>query len=129
MEKREVISFGDKTIALDSIKRTVLLSEIRGGKADLKFIDLSEIDAVTLRKSYGGIRSGQLKKKPIEDFLTKLELEFQFRDGKDIHVFTVFDRGTDDATDLRKSARKAKNWHLLLSRLIESRKDSKAPSA
>ena len=79
---------------------------------------------MTLRKSYGSIRSGQLKKKAIEDFLTKIELGFQYLDGKETYVFTMFDRETDDETDLRKSARRAKDWHLLLSRLIGPWKDT-----
>ena len=125
MEKRDGhILFGDKIIALDKAKRIVQLSEIKSGTTDFKFIDLAKISAVTLRKSYGSIRSGQLKKKAIEDFLTKIELRFQYLDGKETYVFTMFDRETDDETDLRKSARRAKDWHLLLSRLIGPWKDT-----
>ena len=117
------VSFGDKMIALDNDKHVVLLSEIKDGLNDLKFIDLAKINAVTLRRSFGGIRSGQLKKKAIEDFLTKIDLEFQYRDGKGTHTFTIFDRETEQRADLKKWVRDAKVWHLLLSRQTESGKD------
>ncbi len=119
-------SFGNKTIAIDQAKRNLLLLESKNGSRDLSILDLNKIAVVTLKKIYGSINAGQLKHKQIDDFLKRVELQFQFLNQNDTRVFTFYDGNSGDrSSSPRKSGRNAQRWQKLLSGIIKSKKEKK----
>src|SRR6185503_10693034 len=69
--------FGNKIIALDGIKKCLLVMET-DKESNLPYvIDLNSVAAVSIKKSYGNIDKGQLKNKGVEEFLKRIELQFE----------------------------------------------------
>ena len=70
--------FGNKIIALDGKKKCLLVVE-KGEEASRSYvIDLNEIAAVTIKRSYGSIRQGELSDKGSEAFLKSVDLQLAF---------------------------------------------------
>ena len=108
--------FGNKIIALDGVKKSLLILETTGGTNQSFIIELNKMEAVTVKKNYGSIRAGQLKKKGIEDFLKSIDLEFSNK--TETIVLSFYNSETDDLLQLPKLERNAKNWQAILSKMI-----------
>lgn len=112
---------GNKIIALDGIRKILLALETDKDSNEPYFIDLSNVAAVTVKKSYGSIKQGELKNNGIEDFLEKIDLQFVFNNNSENFILPFYDQGTDDQTDRQKLDRNAKNWQLILSKMVGSK--------
>lgn len=114
---QEVI--GNKIIALDGRKRTLLLLEERDGRKLHHTIDLEEVESCTLKKIYNRINAGDLKRKKVEEFLSTIALQFDFKNKKQRPVvLNFYDRGTNYITELKPLEAKAKGWQTVLSKLL-----------
>jgi hypothetical protein len=110
---------GDKIIALDGIRKCLLVVEINNELKVPNIIDLDKVASVTVRKIYGRINQGELQSKEIDEFLDKVDLQFQFNNGSEIFVLTFYDSQINHRRDRAKLARNAKNWQLILSKMTE----------
>jgi len=119
------LNFGNKVIALDGKKKCLLFVEANKEPAQPSIIDLDKVSSVSVRKSYGSINQGALKTKGIEEFLKKVDLQFQFRDSSEPFVIPFYNYETDDKRNRAKLARSAKNWQLILSKIVEPKKEEK----
>lgn len=119
------LAIGNKLIALDGIKKKLLVSETGNGMIHTYIIHLDKISAISVKKCYGSIKSGELKKKGIEEFLKRIDLQFEYIDDREQTVLTFYDCEIDDLRDLPILERNAKNWQMILSKMI-SRKPSMA---
>ena len=82
-------------------------------------IDLNSVAAVSVKKSYGNIDQGQLQNKGIEEFLKRIDLQFEFSSKKENWVCLPFRIcEIDDKIDRPKMVKNAKNWQMILSKLI-----------
>jgi hypothetical protein len=111
--------FGNKIIALDGLRKILLVVETNTELSEPCIIDLNKVSAVTVRKSYGSINQGELKTKGIEEFLKRIDLQFQFRDDTQTLVLPFYDREIDNKRDRVNLARNAKNWQMILSKMVE----------
>ncbi|HEX6845438.1 MAG TPA: hypothetical protein VF144_00605, partial [Chitinophagaceae bacterium] len=82
------------------------------------FIELSKLKAVTLQKIYNSIKAGELKKRRVEEFLQSVRLQLEFENGQDAIVLPFYEKRTDDFHDSRSLERKARNWQMMLSKLL-----------
>jgi hypothetical protein len=99
---------GRKLLVLQKQNRHVIQTSL---------IDLNEVKECSVKKYYGGIKKGELKKRKLEHFLEKIVLHFSFfHDHPPVDV--LFYRCTDnhlfEAATLEK---KARNWAALLSKM------------
>ncbi len=113
------LAFGNRIIALDGIKKCLLVLETNKESSEPYIIDLNKVSAVTVRKTYGSINRGELKTQGIEEFLKRIELQFQFIDATQSFVLPFYDREKDNKKDRMNLARNAKNWQMILSKLVE----------
>jgi hypothetical protein len=109
---------GTKIIALDGVKRSLLVVETSKGMDNPYIIDLNKIAEITVKKSYGSIRSGQLKKKRIEEFLKNIDLHFKYRDNTVTIIIPFYDSATDGLKDRAALERNASSWQMVLSRML-----------
>jgi hypothetical protein len=113
------LAFGNRIIALDGIKKCLLVLETNKESSEPYIIDLNKVSAVTVRKTYGSINRGELKTQGIEEFLKRIDLQFQFIDDTQSFVLPFYDREKDNKKDRMNLARNAKNWQMILSKLVE----------
>lgn len=111
---------GDKIIALDGIKRCLFVLDAGSGSTSSSVIDLNKVAVITLKKSYGSMDHEELKKKGIEEFLERAELQFELLDNHETIVLPFYDCNTDEQTSRLKLVKHAQNWHKLLSKLLVS---------
>jgi hypothetical protein len=112
--------FGNKIIALDGVKRSLLVFETNKELNQAYVIELNKVAAITLKKIYGSIRPGELQKKRMEEFLKKIDLQFEYKGKNETIVLPFYDSETDDRRYLPKLERNAKNWQMILSKMTGS---------
>ncbi len=115
---------GNKLVALDGIKKSLLISESDNDWDKPYVIELSEVTAVSVKKSYGSIVSGELKTKGLEEFLKRIDLRFEYGDKSMPFVLTFYDSDANTPQDIPRLARNAKNWQMILSKMLPSQPDS-----
>ena len=114
------ISIGNKFLGLDGSRRRLMLA---AGKelTCSQVIDLDKIKSLSIRKSYGSIKAGELGKRKFEEFLNFIHLRFEYTD-QNISVIPFYEREKDGTKGLGKMDRALTNVQLLISKLIASTK-------
>jgi hypothetical protein len=110
------LAVGNKIIALDGSKRSLLIWDTGKEPDAAHIVELDKVTAVTIKKKYGSIASGELKYKSVEQFLQTIELQFEYANNEPI-ALPFYNRITDSASDLKMLERNAKNWQMILSRM------------
>ncbi len=110
--------FGKKIIALDGIKKCLLVLETDKESNQPFVIDLNSVAAVSVKKSYGKIDQGQLKNKGVEEFLKRIDLQFEFINKKETIVLSFYNCELDGKRERPKLLRNANDWQMILSKLI-----------
>jgi hypothetical protein len=110
---------GDKVIALDGIKRKLLVWEVNKTLDAAYVIDLKQVTSVTLRQIYRSIGQGELKHKEIGEFLVRTDMQFNYGNTDATHVVTFYDAGKHPESDRQKLERNAKIWQMILSKMLE----------
>jgi hypothetical protein len=105
---------GNSIVALDGIKKCLLVLDMRTETERLCFIDLNNIASITLIKSYGSINQAELNHKSIQDFLEKVQLQFRFNDKNGSIVLPFYDAETDAPTERARLEKSAASWQQLL---------------
>jgi hypothetical protein len=107
----------DSIIALDGLKRKLLIAQ----KSDaLKFshiIDLGQVRSISVKKIYRNIIAGALRFKKMEDFLETMHLQFSFKNDR--ILLPVYKSGAGSVNEVPDLEKKARNWQTLLSKLIK----------
>ncbi len=111
---------GNKIIGLDGIQRKILIAEKGNIFQDLHIISIDEIKTISLKKVYNSILAGALKKRKIGDFLKTLVLQFELRNKREVIVLPFYESILNKLYDLGGLERKARNWQLMLSKLINT---------
>ena len=119
----EILS--DKIIALDGIKRKLIVAEKNNELSRPYIIELANVTAITLKKIYKSIRAGELKARSIEDFLESIFLRFEFGNEKDPIVLPFYEGKINEIRDLARLERKARSWQMILSKIATKTKDGK----
>ena len=109
---------GNRIVALDGIRKCLLVLDIGAEMERLCLIDLNDIATVTLSKSYGSIKQEELVHKSIQDFLEKVQLKFKFTDKNETIVLPFYDVNTDERTERARLEKNAANWQQMLSKML-----------
>ncbi len=112
------LALGNRLIALDGIRKVLLVSEASNEMIEPYFIDLTKVAAISFKKSYGSIGSGELETKEFEEFLRSIDLQFEFYDKNDTGVVTFYEREIDEIRNLPRLEKNAKSWQRILSKLV-----------
>jgi hypothetical protein len=114
------LELGNKLIALDGVKRSLLVFETNQAIKKPFIIELNKVTAITVKQCYSSIGPGQLKEKGIEAFLKSIDLEFKYGRNETI-VISFYDCKTDNISELPKFERNARNWQMILSKMIRGK--------
>ena len=108
----------DKVIALDGIKRKLLVAKIADDLESSYTIELDEVKEISISKTYGNIKPGELNKKKFNEFLETILLQFEFinQDKKIGLPFYEYDK--HGIQNLEKLERNARIWQMILSKII-----------
>jgi hypothetical protein len=110
---------GDKLIALDGIRKCLLVVKTTNELSEPTIIDLNKVSTVTIRKIYGRINQGELQTKGIDEFLESIDLQFQFKNNSETIALPFYNRQRNNKKDRPKLTRNAKNWQMILSKMVE----------
>jgi hypothetical protein len=111
---------GNKLIALDGKSKILLVSEPGNELSQPFIVELDKVSAVSVRKSYASIGPGELKSKGFEEFLKRIDLQFEYHDKNKTIALSFYDSETDDLQDIPRLDKNAKNWQLILSKMAAS---------
>lgn len=113
-----VLSLGNKTIALDGIRKKLLVLD-NGDSATINcIIDLDKVKTIWLKKNYKSIKPGELKENGLEEFLESILLQFEYRDEGELFSLAFYEQGKNELYNLPKLERNARNWQMILSKMI-----------
>ena len=108
----------ERIIALDGIRKILLVSSTDNEMNNTHLIELSKVTAVSVKKTYSSIKAGELKKRRVEDFLKRIDLQFECIGEDKTIVLPFYEFEKDDLRDLQKLERNANNWHLILTKML-----------
>jgi hypothetical protein len=111
---------GNKIIGLDGANKRLLVSEINNGYSKSYIIELDKVNTISVKKSYNSIKPGELNKRRFEEFLKSIHLQFEFADEAEKILLPFYENETDNIRELPRLERNAKNWQLILSKMIGS---------
>lgn len=109
---------GNKMIGLDtSLKRLVYL-QFAAGTPTITEIEFSGINSCILKKQYGGICAGGLKKAPLHHYLKTISLELHFSNGRKACCIPFYEKKKDQALCIPALEVKARTWQTIVSDLL-----------
>jgi hypothetical protein len=111
---------GNKLVALDGVKRILLISEANNITNSPCLIELDAVKSVSLKKSYGSIRPGELRSRRFEDFLRRIDLQFEYGDKNKPIVLAFYDSKTNSIREIPMLEENAKRWQMILSKMASS---------
>ncbi|MEP7278576.1 MAG: hypothetical protein ABI813_08040 [Bacteroidota bacterium] len=121
---------GNKIMAFDGVRRKLLIIDAADSSEKYDIIELNEISKISIKKIFNSIEAGELKKRSLEQFIKNICLQFNFRNRLHSVVLSFYDRENDSITEALPLEKKARNWQILLSKIIGGGKHaSPAPVA
>lgn len=112
----------DALIGLDTTSRKLLIVRgVQEAKYEEVLVDLDEVESCSLKKVYGSIKAGDLKKRKLEQLLNKISLHFEFRSDRRPVEVPFFEYSENAASKRSELNQKARHWGLLLSEMLKSR--------
>jgi hypothetical protein len=112
----------DALIGLDTTNRKLLIIRgMREARYEEVVVNLDEVKSCSLKKVYGSIKAGDLKKRKLEQLLDKISLYFEFHGDKDPVEVPFFEYLENNASDRSELNKKAGHWGLMLSAMLKSR--------
>ena len=111
----------DAAIGLDGVHRKLLiLNGSNETTASNKLLYLNEIKTCTVKKQYGTIGALGLKNNKLEQYLEKLSLCFDMKNGREPAEVAFFHHDTGNIYQLKELEEKAKHWEIMLSKMLKS---------
>jgi hypothetical protein len=112
------LELADKVVGLDGLQKKLLVCDFKNTQGAHQIITLDKVISISVKKKYSGIKPGELKKKRFEEFIESIHLKFDYRDEDDAIILPFYEKGIDDVADLKRLESKARNWQLVLSKMI-----------
>jgi hypothetical protein len=105
-------------IGMDGLRRKILVINSDENTApSFVLIDLNEVKCCSVKKQYGTIQGGALKKKPLEQYLQSIELHFELANDKPPVDVLLYDHRRNNVSEIRKLEEKARRWETLISKM------------
>ena len=112
------LELADKVIGLDGIQRKILVCEFKDEQNVYQIIPLDKVKSISVKRTYSGIKPGELNERRFEEFIKSIDLKFECSDEDGAISLPFYEEETDDAADLAQLESKVKNWQLVLSKMI-----------
>jgi hypothetical protein len=120
--------FNNSVIGLDGINRTLLiLTHMDNISVDDYVVGLDEVKNCTVKKYYGNIKPGDLKKRKLQTFLERIALRFEFNDGKDPVEAALYNHTDNHGHHPGNIEKKARQWQQILSKMLKRVKNNTHP--
>ena len=114
----------DKVIALDGIKKKLLVANIADDLESSYMIELNEVKEISVSKTYSNIKPGQLNKKKFNEFLETILLQFEYKNQDKKISLPFYESGKHGIQNLDKLERNAQIWQMILSKLINPKRNT-----
>lgn len=108
----------DKVIGFDGLQKKILVCEFNNGQTKYQVISLDKVSSISVKKTYSGIKPGELDERRFEEFIETIHLKFEYNDEDDAVTLSFYEKGVNDIADFAKLESTAKNWQLVLSKMI-----------
>lgn len=112
------LALSNKLIALDGIKKKLLVCGFKNALTDYYVIELDKVKSISVKKIYSGIKAGELSERRFEEFTKSIHLYFEYIDANDNVAIPFYEPGMDEFHDLARLETIVKNWQMLLSKII-----------
>ena len=122
-------AFGNKLIGLDQKNKRLLISEGYDNQSPSQLIELEKIKNISLKKSYGSIRAGEIGQRTIGEFLKYIGLQFEHSNNQETTVLSLYEEEKGERKGLIRFDLSSKNLHLLLSKIVRERKSPEIQSS
>jgi hypothetical protein len=110
---------GNALIGLDGMKRKLLVLKKAGETGyDILLIDLQTVKHCTIKKYYGTISAGALKRNPLEQFLKRLVLRVEFHPDTSPVEIDFYHHGLEPASRIREMEIRSRHWGTLLNKML-----------
>jgi hypothetical protein len=114
--KQEII--GKTAFALDSSEKKLLI--MHDHEPYFKTIDLGNVSSCTVKVDYKSINAGDLRKKTMDDFIEKIELQIAHIDpAKSIYI-RFFDTSRNNLSEVRQCIVSAKSWREKITAILRA---------
>jgi hypothetical protein len=111
---------GNRIIAFDGLKKKLVVAEIKNEVSPTCIIDLDQVKTISMKKTYSSIKPGELNKKGLREFLQTIYLQFEYSNEDKTIVLPFYERKIDRFQDLSRLERNARNWQLILSKMVNT---------
>lgn len=91
---------GNRIIGLDGLKKKLLIAEFKDGQNAYCIIDLDKVKSISVKKSYSGIKPGELNERRFEEFIKSIHLHFEWIDPSGNFVIPFYESEIDEVPDL-----------------------------
>ena len=112
------LSLGNKILALDGIKKKLLVCEFKTDSLEHCLIDLRKVRSLSIRKIYGGIKAGELNERKFEDFIKTIHLHFEHIDVEDSTEILFYEKELDNVFTATEIETIIKKWQIILSKIM-----------
>jgi hypothetical protein len=112
------LRLADNVIGLDAIQKKILVCEFKNGQSEYHLIPLDSVKSISIKKSYSGIKAGELAERRFEEFIESIHLKFEYSHEDDAITLPFYEKATDDVADVAKLEANVKNWQLVLSKML-----------
>jgi hypothetical protein len=113
----------DSVLGLDGVHRKILVVTKEDGYFGSFIIDLNQVINCSVKKIYGTIEVGDLKKHKLDQYLEKIVLHFEVNHKPSVEIvfYNHFENHIYEVLELEQ---KAKYWETILSKMQTSLKNS-----
>jgi hypothetical protein len=108
----------NRVIGLDGISRKLLVIEHNTDENDYTIIDLQDVKSCAVKKNYISVNMGDEKNKKMEEFLSAIVLQFNFRNGKEPFVLPFYESIANHVYEMKELEDKAKDWEAMLLKML-----------
>lgn len=115
ISSQEILKGG--IFGIDGTRRKILTVTKENGSFHSDIIDLKQIKTCNVKKVYGTIQAGDLETNKLENFLEKIILQFE-ADNTPGSEIVFYKHGFNHIYDTLEMEKKAKEWQVVLSKMI-----------
>ncbi|MGN6164304.1 MAG: hypothetical protein ACTHOF_07175 [Flavisolibacter sp.] len=116
----------NRIIGLDGISRKLLVIEHDTAENDYSIIDLQDVKSCSVKKKYITVNMGDEKSKRMEEFLSTIVLQFNFKNGKEPFVLPFYESISNHVYEMKELEDKAKDWEAMLQKMLSNETKERA---
>jgi hypothetical protein len=108
-------------LGVDGIHRKLLLLTTGNETPDAEYlVDLDEVKSCFVKKHYGSIRAAGLQHKKLDQYLKKISLCIEFKNGRPPVEALFYHNAFANIYQARKMEKKARHWETMLSKMLKN---------